>query len=130
MRPDHYPAAIAQLISAFLIFCLLANALSIRADAHCRRRDESIGRQDRAVAPSTLVSFCYADHLHSRTAADRRRTLLNELDILRGWPVSLVLSLMILFITTLIYRKLITVEGEWLSAREKKVLEIVTSKSD
>ena len=33
-------------------------------------------------------------------------------------------------VPVLIYRKLISVQGEWLLIREKKVLEIVTSKSE
>jgi hypothetical protein len=56
--------------------------------------------------------------------------VLNELDIANGWPISLALSLLLLVGAVCLYRKMITVEGGWLSAREKKVLEVVTSKSE
>jgi hypothetical protein len=56
--------------------------------------------------------------------------LLNEMDILRGWPVSLALSLLFLLVAVVLYRQMVTAQGDWLAAREQKVLAVVTSKSD
>jgi hypothetical protein len=45
----------------------------------------------------------------------------------RGVPVSLLLSLVVLALAALAYRKVLSWEGRWLAAREQKVLEVVTS---
>lgn len=131
MRPDHYPAAFAQIISAYLIFCLLANALSILAPMPIAAG--AMKASDVKIVPVLLqMTFLMVMPLIFIPALlpIGVEALLNELDILRGWPVSLVLSLGLLLISMFIYRKMITVEGEWLAAREKRVLEIVTSRSE
>jgi ABC-2 type transport system permease protein len=56
--------------------------------------------------------------------------ILSELDVVDGWPISLALSIALFTAVVLIYRKMITIEGEWLAQREQKVLEVVTSKSE
>jgi hypothetical protein len=131
MRPDQYPAAVIQLISAFLLFCLMANALSILAPMAIA--SGSMKASDVKLVP-VLLQLCF---LMLMPIAFMPAVLpvvvelvLNELDVPEGWPMSLALSILLLIVVVFVYRKLITMEGEWLALREKKVLEVVTSKSE
>lgn len=131
LRPDHYPAALMQIVSAYLIFCLLANALSILAPMAIA--SGAMKASDVKIVPVLLqMLFLMLMPLIFVPALlpIGVEALLNELDILRGWPVSLFLSLGVMLMTIFVYRKMITVEGDWLAGREKKVLEVVTSRSE
>jgi hypothetical protein len=54
--------------------------------------------------------------------------LLADLTDFRSAPVALVLSLLLLPSVVLLYRWVLTLEGEWLAAREQAILEVVTGK--
>ncbi len=131
MRVDQYPAAVIQLISTFLLFCLLANVLSILAPMPMA--SGSIKATDVKLIPVLLqLAFLMVLPVVFVPAVVPIVTelILSELHVVSGWPISLALSLLLLIAVLFVYRKLIAVEGEWLSIREKKVLEIVTSKSE
>lgn len=128
MRPDHYLAAVAQLVSTYLLFCLLANALSILAPIPMAAGSMQPARVKMVpvllqmvflmVLPTAMVPVLLPIGAEA---------LLNEVAGMRGWPVSLVLSLLVLAVTVLVYRVGLTWEGQWLGARERAVLEVVTS---
>jgi ABC-2 type transport system permease protein len=131
MRPDHYVAVIVQLVASFFLFCLMANALSILAPMAIA--SGAMKASDVKIVPVLLqfvvlmvMPFAFIPALLPIGV----EALLNELDVLRGWPVSLALSLIFLVISFFFYRAMIRVEGDWLAAREQKVLEVVTSKSE
>jgi hypothetical protein len=128
MRIDHYPAAVAQLVSAYLVFCLLANALSILAPvpmaagsmqpAQVKLIPVLLQLAFMTVLPVALVPVLVPIGVE---------VLLAELAGVRGLPVSLVLSLVVLAVTVFVYRMGLKWEGDWLAAREQAVLETVTS---
>jgi ABC-2 type transport system permease protein len=131
MRIDYYPAALAQLVSAYVIFCALANGLSILAPmpmkagtlqaAEIKLVPVVLQMVFLMILPLVLVPVLVPYGLE---------TLLDQLDVVHGLPISLVLSLGVLGLVVYLYGKLLTVEGAWLSAREQKILEVVTSKAE
>ncbi len=131
MRPDHYAAVAALLIAMFLVYCLLANALSIAAP---------IPMAPGALKPSStrlvpvllqmLFLFVFPLAMLPALAPVGIEALLAELGVLRGWPVALPLALVVLSATVFAYRKVLTWEGDWLAAREQAILEVVTSKAE
>jgi hypothetical protein len=131
MRPDHYVAVAALLAAMFLVYCLLANALSILAP---------IPLAAGAMQPSNprlvpvllqmLFMFVFPLTLVPVLAPLGIEALLAELGVLRGWPVALVLSLAVLAGVVWLYRQALTWEGDWLTVREKAILEVVTSKAE
>lgn len=131
LRPDQYPAAMIQLAAAFLLFCLMANLLSILAPMPIA--PGSMKASDVKLVP-VLLQLCFLMLMPivflPAVLPIVAELILNELDVAEGWPISLALSLLLLVVVVLVYRKLITIEGEWLALREKKVLEVVTSKSE
>jgi hypothetical protein len=131
MRIDHYPAALAQLIATFLIFAMLANALSILAPipmkagsmqaAQVRLVPVMLQMVFLMVLPLALVPVVLPIGVE---------VLLAQLDVVDGLPVSLILSLVLLVLTVFLYRRVLTWEGQWLAAREQAVLEVVTTKAE
>lgn len=131
MRPDQYPAAVIQLASAFLLFCLMANILSILAPMPIA--SGSMKASDVKLVP-VLLQLVFLMILPivfvPAVLPIVVELVLSELDVVEGWPISLALSILLLTVVLLIYRKMITIQGEWLALREQKVLEVVTSKSE
>jgi ABC-2 type transport system permease protein len=131
MRIDHYPAAIAQLLSMFLVFCMLANVLSIFAPIAMAAG--SVQPQNVKMVP-VLLQFVFLMFFPVALVPVLLpigvEVLVEEVGEVRGLPVSLVLSLMILTIVMLVYRRVLTWQGEWLETREQKILEVVTSKAE
>ncbi|MBN9122771.1 MAG: hypothetical protein J0I06_27135, partial [Planctomycetes bacterium] len=128
MRIDHYPAAAAQLVSAYLVFCLLANALSILAPIPMASGSLQPARVK--LVP-VLLQMAFLMVLPIAVAPVLLplgvEVLLAEFADVRGWPVSLMLSLVVLAVTVFVYRAVLTRQGAWLAARERAVLETVTS---
>lgn len=128
MRIDHYPAAVAQLLAAYFAFCTLANALSIAAPIPIAAG--SIQPKQVKFVP-VLLQMVFLMVLPVATfpvlLPIGAEVLLAELADVRGAPVSLALSLVVLALVVVVYRKVLSWEGDWLAAREQKVLEVVTS---
>jgi ABC-2 type transport system permease protein len=131
MRVDYYPAAIIQLTSAFILFCLMANTLSILAPMPMAAG--SMKASDIKLIP-VLLQFVFLMLMPivflPAVVPIVVELVLSELNVVSGWPISLALSLLLFVAVVFIYRKMVTVEGDWLSLREKKILEVVTSKSE
>jgi len=127
MRIDHYPAVAAQLVSAFMLFCLLANALSIMAPIPMAAGSMQPARV--SVVPALLqMAFCAVLPIALVPVMLPIGTeyLLAEWGNVHGWPVSFALSLLVLAGTVALYRVVVTIEGRWLADRERVVLEVVT----
>jgi hypothetical protein len=128
MRIDHYLAAAVQLVSAYCVFCLLANALSIIAPVPMAAGSMQPARIKlvpvllqlvfTAVLPIALLPVLLPIGVE---------ILLAELADVRGVPVSLLLSLVVLAVTVFVYRIGLKWQGDWLAAQEQAVLETVTS---
>ena len=97
MRLDHYPAVAAQLVSTFLLISMVANALSIAAPipmASGAMQPSSVRLVPMLLQMLFLVVFPIL--LVPVLAPVGVEVLLAETLGVRGWPVSLVLSLVVL----------------------------------
>jgi hypothetical protein len=129
MRIDRYPAAVAQLVSGYLLFCLLANGLSILAPLQMAAGSMQPNKVRvipallqmvfLMVLPVVLVPILIPPGIEA---------LLEEFGGVRWVPVSLVLSLLLLAATAFVYRRALTAEGNWLAEREQTILDVVTGK--
>jgi ABC-2 type transport system permease protein len=129
MRIDHYPAVLAQILSTYLLFSLLANVLSILAPIPIKPGSVQAAQVKigpvllqfvfLAVFPVVLVPVLLPYGL---------QVLVEETTEVRGLPISLVLSVAMLAGVVWLYRRIITWEGDWLMTREQKILETVTTK--
>jgi ABC-2 type transport system permease protein len=131
MRIDHYPAAVAQMLSAYLILCMLANAMSIFAPlpiAPGSFKATEVKAGPVMLQLLLLMAFPFA--LFPVVLPIGLEALVVEATDVHWLPVSLLLSLGVLAGVLFLYRRMLTVEGDWLAAREKKVLEVVTRKSE
>lgn len=131
MRVDHYPAVLAQLVAAYLVFCLLANALSILAPIPLA--PGSLQPASVKLGPALLqmlVMPLFPVGLLPVLAPYGLEVLLDHLGLVTGVPVSLPLSLAVLALVGLVYRLGIRRQGDWLAAREQKVLEVVASRAE
>jgi ABC-2 type transport system permease protein len=131
MRIDHYPAALAQLLSAFLVFAMLANGLSILAPIPLKAG--SLQAAQIRLAPVLLqMVFLMLLPLAMLPVLIPigLEILLAQLDVVDGLPVSLVLSLILLGLLVLLYRQVVTWEGHWLAAQEQAIVEVVTTKAE
>ena len=129
MRIDHYPAVLAQIFSTYLLFSLMANVLSILVPIPIK--PGSVQAAQVSIGP-VLLQFVFLGTfpiiLIPVLLPYGLQVLVEETTDVRWLPISLVLSLAVLAGSVLVYRRVLTLEGNWLLAREQKVLETVTTK--
>ena len=128
-RFDHVVAAAAQAAGLSLVALLIGNAVSIAAPFAMQAG--GFKSSDMKLMPvlaqfAAMLGFTAAAALAvSPFAAE---LLLAEAGA-TGWPVALALSLLGLAATVAVYRRGLTLEGDWLARRELAVLESVATKS-
>jgi hypothetical protein len=129
MRVDHYPTTAVLLVAAYLLFCLLANALSILSPIHMAAG--SLQPSQVKLIP-VLLQLVFMMVLPLVLAPVLMpfgvEMLLAERAEIRNAPVALVLALLLLIGVAVLYRWVLTLEGEWLAAREQAILDVVTGK--
>jgi hypothetical protein len=131
MRPDHFLAFFPQAAAMYLLYALLANALSILAPLPIA--SGSFKPSNMKGIP-LLLNFVFLLVLPMVMGP-----LLLPLGIeyalhSRGWaegvPVALLLSLAECAAAAGVYLVVLGWEGRWLQAREKKILQVVASKAE
>jgi ABC-2 type transport system permease protein len=131
MRLDYLLALPPQMVTMYLLFCLLANGLSILAPM--RIAAGTLKPANTALVPILLqVAFIF---LLPLALAPTLLPLGAELVLAsHGWvegvPVCLVLSLVECVAVIYVYRLVLGLQGGWLQARERKILNIVTTKAE
>jgi hypothetical protein len=131
LRPDHLVASTAQIISLFLLFCLLANTLSILAPVPVAAG--SIQPSNVRFFPilmQMLFMMVFPVAIALTLIPLGVEILFAELGWVQGLPVAMILSIALLGLVWLIYRKALTWEGELLTEREQAILEVVTSTTE
>lgn len=131
MRIDYYPAALMSLMAVYLVFCLLANAMSILAPipmaagslqpANVKIVPVLIQMAFLFISPFVVAPLLFPFGVE---------LLLAEFAGVQGLPIALPLSLLVLVVVGFVYRKVLTWEGNWLATWEQSVLETVTSKEE
>ncbi len=129
MRPDHYPMVIAQLVSLYLLYCLMMNFLSIVAPMPLAAG--AMQPTNVKLAP-VLWQFgfmmVYPFGVGLVLLPLGIEVLTQEITQIPWLPIGVVLSFGLLTAVTVVYRRSLTAQGEWLTRREKDILLVVTSK--
>jgi hypothetical protein len=131
MRIDHFLAFLPQALSMYLLFCLLANAMSIMGPipiAPGSFQPSSIRRVPLLLQFGFVLVFPVV--LSVTLLPLGCEVLLAALGWDGGVPVCLLLSLLGCAAVVWLYRLVLWGEGSWLQAREQRILEIVTAKAE
>jgi hypothetical protein len=131
LRVEHFLAAPPQFVAMFLLFCLLANVLSILAPMPIRAG--TMKPMNPKLIPVLLHVFF--SMLFPLALAPALLPLGVEFAVVSltdiTWlPVCLVLSVVECALIVLLYRVVLTWEGRLLQAREQRILETVTTKAE
>jgi len=131
MRLDYFLAALPQLVSMYLLFCLLANWMSLFAPMPIAAG--SLKPLNPKLVPILLqivFLFVFPVFLLPTLLPLGAQFVLEELGWIDRAPVCLVLSLLLCAAVMYIYRLVLPLQGRVLQAREQKILEIVTTKAE
>lgn len=129
MRVDRWFAVMVQCTSSYLMFCLMANLMSIYAPLPIAAG--SMQASNPRLIPVLIQMLCFLLYpvlLIPVVLPYGIELLYEELELLNGIPVTLALSLLVLAGSVALYRRLITWEGDLFAAREQAILAVVTSK--
>jgi hypothetical protein len=131
MRLDHLAAVVVQMISMYLLFCLLANCMAIMAP---------MAIASGTLRPSTtrmlpvilgIAVFVLMPLVIGPTLLPLAVEFIMEYaQITSGVPWALLLSVLLCAAVTLFYRWLVGWQGVWLYSREQRILEIVAAKAE
>jgi hypothetical protein len=131
MRIDHYPAVLAQLLSTYLILCVVSNVLAILTPIPLAPGSLQPARIKAGPVLMQMVVVLFLPACVLPVLAPYGlEVLLDELDVVKGVPISLPLSLVVLVLVGLAYRWTIGRQGDWLTDREQRILEVVTSHTE
>jgi hypothetical protein len=131
MRIDHYPAVLAQILSTYLVLCMLCNLLAILTPiALAAGSLQPANVKATPILMQMLMMMLLPVAMIPILAPYGLELLLDQLDVVKGVPISLPLSLVVLVLVALLYRWVLRLEGALLTSREQKVLEVVTSRAE
>jgi hypothetical protein len=131
MRLFNLLAIPAQLISMFLVFCLLANTLSILAPMAIRAGSLKAAQPKGVTILLHLAfTFLFPLALSPTLLPLGLEILAQKLGALPGLPICLVLTLLECIGIGYFYRLVLGWQGAWLQSREPTILELVTVKSE
>jgi hypothetical protein len=129
MRFDHFLAAIVQAVAMYLLFCLMANVVSIISPlpiaAGAMQPSQVKFTQ---ILAHLILMMAYPLVLAPLLLPFGLELLISEVAGIRFLPISLPLMLALLVAVVFIYRYGLVLLGRFLALREQQVLEIVTSK--
>ncbi len=132
MRPDRWLAAFLQIGSLYLVFSIMANALSIMAPIPIAAG--SLKASNPKIVPVLLqmVFFMFAFPLTMAFVLIPYgvEMVLVEVAEVSWVPASLILSILWLAGTAFVYRRALNWQGRWLQSREREILAVVTSKAE
>jgi ABC-2 type transport system permease protein len=130
LRMDHLLAMIPQYVSMFLLFCTLANLLSILAPVHVAAGALKASNPELSTALLQLAMFMILFPLIQGVTLLPLgiEALLKLLGWMEGTPICLLLTLAECAAVVILYRVSLVWLGELLQAREQRILESVTSR--
>lgn len=130
MRADHLLATVPQYVSMYLLFCILANALSILAPLHIAAGSMKPANPKLTAVLLQFVMFAVAFPLTQALVLIPLG--IEAILIFSGWPlrapVYLLLSLVECAAVVVLYRYSLNRLGDLLQSREQRILDAVTSR--
>jgi hypothetical protein len=131
MRLDHFLAMFPQAISMYLLFCILANWLSIFAPmpiAPGTMKPTNV--RALPILLQVVFMFLFPLVLGPTLLPLGVELLLEAFGWVNGWPIALVLSLVLLAMVVCLYNVILNTQGRLLQSREQRILEIVTTRAE
>jgi hypothetical protein len=131
MRVDLFLAAFPQFVSMYLLFCMLANGLSIIAPMPIRAGTmKPMNPKLIPVLLHIVFSLLFPLVLAPALLPLGVEFLVASLTTIKWVPVCLILSVIECVGVVLLYRFVLTWQGDLLLAREQRILETVTTKAE
>ncbi|HEV3142257.1 MAG TPA: hypothetical protein VGZ47_00065 [Gemmataceae bacterium] len=131
LRFDLFLACLPQMVSMYLIFCMIANWLSILAPMPVSSGSlKPVNPKGTVFLLQLLFMFLFPTALAPTLLPLGIDAALDSAGWRHGVPVALVLSLLLAVGVAYLYRLMLAWQGQVLQAREKKILETVTSKME
>jgi hypothetical protein len=131
MRVDHFLAALAQFVSMFLLYCMLANLMSIIAPLPIRAGSfKPVNAKGVPMLLQILFALLFPFALLPALLPLGIEYALEEMAGVKGVPLCLLLSVAECALVIAAYRLVLTWEGAALQANELKVLDTVTTKAE
>jgi hypothetical protein len=131
LRVEHLLAAVPQFLAMYLLFCLLANILSILAPMPIRAGTmKPMSPKLVPVLVHIFFSLLFPLALAPALLPLGVEFAVESLTDVTWLPICLVLSVALCAVVVLLYRWLLTWEGTLLQAREQRILETVTTKAE
>jgi ABC-2 type transport system permease protein len=131
MSLNHFLALAPRFVSMYLLYCVPANAMSILSPMRIAAGSFQPSRPGGLFIIWQFVFLSICPPILGLTLAPLGIDLLAEaLDFRYGVPLDLILSLPMCVGVVYLYGLLLDLEGDWLEAREKRILEIVTTKEE
>lgn len=131
MRLDRFLALAPRFVSMYLLYCLAANILSILAPMRIASGSFQPAKPRGLVILLQLIFMFLCPALLSLTLLPFLIELAAEA---MGWqhgiPFDLLLSLVECAVIVCIYGLLLGLQGDWLQAREQRILQIVTTRAE
>jgi ABC-2 type transport system permease protein len=128
MRIDHFMAVLAQMISMYFVFCLIANILSIIAPT------PMASGSLKPAKPKGITILIHLAFFFLFPLALAPTLIPLGLEFLLSWlgwnarfPVYLLFSMAELVVVAYLYPLALSSQGDMLQSREQRILEIVTA---
>src|SRR5262249_13545036 len=131
MRVVHLLAFLPQALSMYLLFCVIANALSILAPLPIAPGAfRPSGVKGVALLLQFAFLFVFPTVMMTTLLPLGIELLLTAFHTAEGVPVCLILSLLECAAVVVVYLVLVNLEGRWLHAREQHILKVVAGKAE
>jgi len=131
MRVDHFLAVVAQMLPMFVVFCLIGNILSIIAPM------PTAAGSMKPVKPKAATVLIHMAFIFLFPLALTPTLIPLGIEFLLSWfgtmawfPAYLIFAILECATAIWLYPILLSREGELLESREKRILEIVTTKAE
>src|SRR5262249_32820098 len=120
-----------RFLSMYLLYCLAANALSMLAPMYVPSSSFQPARPRGIVLVLQLLfMFLWPIALTPILLPLGIEWALTELGWLHGVPLDLLLSLLVCAGIICLYGLILRWEGDWLQAREQRILQLVTTRAE
>jgi ABC-2 type transport system permease protein len=131
MRADHFIAVLVQMVPMYLVFCLVGNLLSIIAPMPVAAGSmKPVKPKATTLLIHTAFIFLFPIVLSPTLIPLGIEYVLAEFGSITWFPAYLILALAECTLMVWLYPRILGSQGDLLERRERKILEIVTTKAE
>jgi len=131
MRPDHFIAVLIQMIPMYLVFCLVGNVLSIIAPMPVAAGSmKPVKPKATTLLIHTAFIFVFPLALSPTLIPLGIEALLSFSGSATWFPAYLILAVSECALMLWLYPRILSSEGDLLERRERRILEVVTTKAE